>query len=100
MNKFIPLILLAVLATGCVSVPQTVIKTPFGEFRGPKDMEIEGLSFRKETNGVVLISARVIRSRNNPEVIGAGTSQIEAHYNGAVKVIEAGSKAAAKGSVP
>jgi hypothetical protein len=97
MNKKLILIsLFALIAAGCVSIPQTVIKTPYGEFRGPKDMEIEGLSIRKETNGVVTISAKVIRSRNNPEVIGASTAQIEAHYNGAEKLARAAIETSAK----
>lgn len=110
MNKLLSALIL-VFAIGCATprVPDNrAVRTPFGDFTLAKDMdlEIEDLKYERGTNGVVLLTAKAIRSksRNNPDAIAAGTAQIDAHYAGASKVVEkgveAGIKAASKGAVP
>jgi hypothetical protein len=90
MNKVL-LTILAVSAmalAGCQTarVPQTVLQTPFGEFKGPKDMEleIEGLQYQRDTNGIIFLTAKSIRSKtkNNPAVIGASADQDEVRWKG------------------
>jgi hypothetical protein len=105
--RLIPVLLLAVIVTGCMAprVPQTVLETPFGQFKGPKDMEleIEGLQFQKGTNGAVVLTAKSIRSksRNNPDAITASNEQIQAHWAGvkgvAGEITERAVEAATKG---
>lgn len=100
------IVLIALVFTGCVAphVPETVIKTPFGEFRGPKDMIIEGLQYQRMTNGSIVLTAKSIKSHNNPDVLEANSGQIEAHWKGVTQLSErliAGAAAgAAKGVKP
>lgn len=93
MIKKIALLTLVVLCSvGCASmrIPQTTFETPFGQFKGPKDheLEIEGLQFIRETNGTVMVTAKVIRSKtkNNPKVISASAAQDTANWEGFQKV--------------
>jgi hypothetical protein len=102
MKQLLLVALLALVSIGCIAprVPQTVIKTPFGEFRGPKDMVIEGLQFQHSTNGTIVLTAKSISSRNNPEAITASEGQIEAHYRGASVLLEKLAKGAVTGAKP
>jgi hypothetical protein len=88
MKRIIALLPVLILAVGCMAprVPQTVLETPLGQFKGPKDMEleIEGLEFIRDTNGVTMLTAKVIRSktRNNPAAINASSEQMETNWKG------------------
>jgi hypothetical protein len=94
MNKILLLALVVICSIGCTStrIPQTTFETPFGQFKGPKDheLEIEGLEFIRHTNGTVMVTAKLIRSKtkNNPKVISASAAQDEANWNGLKGVVE------------
>lgn len=102
MKRFL-LILPLVFMAGCMSarVPETSItKTPFGDFEMAKDMEIEieGLSFQRDTNGVVTLTAKTIRSKskNNPKVISASAAQDKVFWDGMKEVASGASEGAVR----
>lgn len=84
--------------TGCMAprVPQSAIPTLFGVAKLPKDMDIqiEDLKYFRDTNGVVTLTAKSIRSRsrNNPAVIDSSTEQVAANWNGMKNLVEGGIK--------
>jgi hypothetical protein len=88
MNKIALLAIVVLFSIGCTTarVPQTTFETPFGQFKGPKDheLEIEDLKFVRETNGTVMVTAKMIRSKtkNNPRVIDASSAQDSANWEG------------------
>lgn len=84
--------------TGCTAprVPQSAIPTLFGVAKLPKDMDIqiEDLKYFRDTNGVVTLTAKSIKSksRNNPDVISASTEQVAANWEGMKSLVEGGIK--------
>jgi hypothetical protein len=77
MKKLLFLLPLVALCSGCVMVPASTLKTPIGDFKFPKNVELEGLEVVKQGTNI-FISVKKYKSHNDPNVISAAaTGQAE-----------------------
>jgi hypothetical protein len=75
--NYIGLLFLSLLISGCVSVPSTTLRTPVGDFRFPKNVELEGLEITKSGTNL-FISVKKYKEKNDANVISAAaTGQAE-----------------------
>lgn len=61
------------LCSGCVMVPATTLRTPVGDFKFPKNVEIEGLEIVKQGTNV-FVSVKKYKAKNDPNVIAASAA--------------------------